>query len=258
MEKPLSLVEHLSAGVNAAGAGGLVLGLRVGGARIIGVSTSGATAVKLDAVTLAGDTPAIAGAGWGAWGGVVVIGAGARGSWGRWVLIDGDGTKASGELVDGGTAVGTGDVLGLVWLGWLWALDLRLGERATLGDLDGELGGGGLAGWDIKDVQLTTSGGLLGGGLAGVVRDVVSIDDVVVPVAGAELDSGGREAESSLPAARDGVVGGQGQLSIVVVPRAKELDLLNVLGSAESEGELNGRHSELLSKILGGFKKGFS
>jgi hypothetical protein len=29
--------------------------------------------------------------------------------------------------------------------------------------------------------------------------------------------------------------------------------LLDVLGSAESEGELNGRHSELLSKILGGF-----
>lgn len=48
-------------------------------------------------------------------------------------------------------------------------------------------------------------------------RDVVAVNDVVVPVAAAGLEGGVTEAESSLPFAGGGSFG-QGKLSGVVVP----------------------------------------
>lgn len=57
----------------------------------------------------------------------------------------------------------------------------------------------------VNHVQFATSGLLSDEFLGGIVRDVISIDDVVVPVPVAKLESiGALEAESSLPAARFG------------------------------------------------------
>lgn len=86
-------------------------------------------------------------------------------------------------------------------LGWGWGT--ASGDGWETGGLDGHLGLGGLldgSGWDVEDVQLS-AGGLLDDVLLGrVVGDVVSIDDVVVPVSATLLESMGTlEAESSLP-----------------------------------------------------------
>jgi len=90
---------------------------------------------------------------------------------------------------------------------------------------------------DIEDVQLTAGGGLDGGLNAGVVGDVVAIDDVVVPVALAGLEGGGLEAESALPGAGLGrrLVLGEGKLALVTVPGAEQVDGLDTGGDAERE-----------------------
>jgi len=130
---------------------------------------------------------------------------------------------------------------------WLWRLDLRNGERTSLWDvgtgalaagltagrgvlgrrrrlarLGGRraLGGGRLAGWDIEDVQGTAGGWLGGGGHSGVVGDVVSVDDVVVPVSLTSLESSTLELEGALPGAGLGgsLILSKGKLSRVVIP----------------------------------------
>lgn len=53
----------------------------------------------------------------------------------------------------------------------------------------------------IQDVQSPAGGGFRGGGLSGVVGDVVAIDNVVVPVSLAWLKSCALKAESALPRA---------------------------------------------------------
>jgi len=64
-----------------------------------------------------------------------------------------------------------------------------------------------LAARDIEDVQLAAGGRLSGELLGRVMGDVVAIDDVVVPVAGAEFESvRALEAEGAAPRPRFGVM----------------------------------------------------
>lgn len=281
-------------------AAGLVLLLLVlGVARAVGaVAAAGTTAVELDAVALAGDAVALAGA-----GGAVGVGGAVAGERGRGrravgavgqgaagggdgrgaevgedvLVIDAGGAEAGGELIDllVVVVVRVQDVLGRVGRHGLGGLDLRSGQGAALGDLDGEgaagarrglvLGGGarralaaGLGGrlgrgrrrrlggrlGHIEDVQLTAGGGLDGRVLAGVVGNVVAINDVVVPVALAGLEGRGLEPEGALPGLGGRLVLGKGKLADVVVPRAEEMDGLDAGGDAEGEAELSGRHFE--------------
>ena len=148
-----------------------------------------------------------------------------------------------------------GDLAGRVWLDWLWALDLGWRKRAALGNTggadtarlavrldDGSLGA--LGGWDVEGIELTTSG-WLSDGLAGwVMRDVVAVDDVVVPVALALLEGGALEAESALPSTGLGSILRKRKLTIVVVPRAEKVDSLAVGGGAEGEVQLDRCHFE--------------
>jgi len=124
--------------------------------------------------------------------------------------------KAFLEVVDwGGLVVGLAELAGCVGLAGLWVLNLAWAESATMWDLAAvtagwEIGGvdcwsgssGAIlvTGWNINDVELA-AGGLLRDELLGwVVRDMVAIDDVVVPVARTELQGvGALEAESTLP-----------------------------------------------------------
>ena len=263
----------------AAGGAGDVLILRLGGAlRVIRGGAAGATAVELDAGAGAGDAVALAGAagrdrGSGAWG----AGTGAVEGWNVRVdvrvrvrvavVLEVGGGELGGEELDGwgGELLG-GDLAGLVWLDWHWALDAGWGESAALGDAGGALAAGlavgrlgndgtGLWGWDVEGVELAAGGGL-GDGLAGwVVGDVVAVDDVVVPVALALLEGGTLEAEGTLPATSLGCVLGKGKLAVVVVPGAEEMDGLAVGGCAEVEVKLNSCHFENLSFGLCGLKK---
>lgn len=246
--------------------------LRLGGAlRRVGVAAAGATTVELDAGAGTGDTVALACAARGGAGdGRRGAGAGAAGSEG-WdvrvgvrvgillrvllgvLIVDGCSGEPGGELLDGGTGKGlrTQSGAGMGLLG-LWGLDLGRAEGAALGNIrhaagraDGLLGGsssGGLARGDVEDVELAASGGLDDGVAGGIVRDVVAVDDVVVPVALALLQGLALEAESALPATSLVGILGERELSVVVVPGAEQVDGLAVGGSAESEVELDGGH----------------
>jgi len=265
--------------VAAAVGDGLVLLLGVADdARAVRVITAaGTTAVELDTVALAGDAVALAGAGAAVGAGGAVAGAGRRGvgAVGQGRAGGGDGGRA--EVGDGVlvVVVGIKNVLVAAGSHKLGGLNLKNGEKAALGDvaggvaaaagrlgvLGGRLGGGlaaglggrlggalggrlGAASGDIEDVQLAASGGLGGELNAGVVGDVVAIDDVVVPVALAGLEGGLGEAESTLPGARlgRGLVLGKGKLALVAVPRSEKVDSLDAGGDAEGERELSGRH----------------
>lgn len=82
--------------------------------------------------------------------------------------------------------------------------------------------------------------------LGGIVRDVVAVDDVVVPVSLTLLESGALELEGADPST--GLLGvlGEGKLTLVAVPGAEKVDGLAVVGSAESEVELDSGHFEVL------------
>ena len=269
---PVHLLAHDDA-LAAGGAGALLLLLGLGAAlRAVGGSAAGTTAVELDAAAGAGDAVALAGAAGrdgrsGAWGAAVAA-AGAE----RWDVGVGVGVILAVLLLRGVVDLGLrelggecfhgwvlellgGDLAGRVWLGWLWALDLRWRERAALGDVGGALAAGlagrldwdgltGLGGWDVEDVELAAGGGLSDGLTGWVVRDVVAVDDVVVPVALALLQGGALEAESALPAASLAGVLGKRELAVVVVPGAEQVDGLAVGGGAERKVELDGCHFE--------------
>jgi len=251
----------------AAGAALDVLVLRLGGgAGVVNEGAAGAAAVEADALALAGDAVALAGARGAVRGGGAVAGlvgviravgegradGGDGGSGGTevgdevlLVVVDAGGSEAGRELLL--VKVVVDDLAGGRGVDGLGGLDLGDGKGAALGDLGaGRLGGGGgLAGrglgggglGDIKDVQGAAGGGLDGGLLRGVVGDVVTIDDVVVPVALAGLESGGLEAEGALPRAGlgGGLVLGERELAGVVVPRAEEMDGLDAGGDTEVE-----------------------
>lgn len=73
--------------------------------------------------------------------------------------------------------------------------------------------------------------------------NVVAIHDVIVPVSLASLQGGALEPESSLPSTLPRRVLGEGKLAFVSIPRTKQVDGLDIAGSAERvETELNGRH----------------
>ena len=77
---------------------------------------------------------------------------------------------------------------------------------------------------------------------SGVVRDVVAIDDVVVPVALALLECGSLKLEAADPTASLLGVLGKGKLALVAIPGAEKVDGLAVGGSAESEVKLDSGH----------------
>jgi hypothetical protein len=128
------------------------------------------------------------------------------------------------------------------WLGW------GLGRRRWLGGRLGRWRAVGRrlvrVGGNVKNVQLTASGGLDGWGDAGVVGNMVTIDDIVVPVSLASLKSWVLESKGALPGARlgGGLVLGERELTDVTVPRAEKMDSLNARGDAERERKLNSRH----------------
>lgn len=94
------------------------------------------------------------------------------------------------------------------------------GSAARRGCRGGD--GAALATWDIKDVEFATCRRLSGEIFGRIVADVVTVDDVVVPVAGAELESVGTlEAEGTFPGSGLGVAVfdyGKRKLALVVVP----------------------------------------
>jgi hypothetical protein len=77
-------------------------------------------------------------------------------------------------------------------------------------------------------------------------RDVVPIDDVVVPVSLARLESIALEAKGAFP--RAGFLGRRvmrkGKLSGVVVPGSDQMYSLDTRRSAEIETDLDGRHCD--------------
>lgn len=73
-------------------------------------------------------------------------------------------------------------------------------------------------------------------------RDVVAIDDVVVPVALALLECLPLEAKGALPPSGLGGVLGKRKLAIVVVPRTEQMYGLDIGGSAEGEVKLDSGH----------------
>jgi hypothetical protein len=242
---PDGVVDRLSADDDALAAGRLllvdvlVLGRAVLG--VIRVSASRTSAVKLDAVTSTGDAKALAcaaaatrantagrarvggagGEGWDVGAFIRVVLGVVR------VVLDGLLSEAAVELLEGGLVVlGVDDLAGLAWALGLGSDDALWAEGTALCDGSGGdtarlavgAGGGRLGGGDVDDVELAASGGLGGVVLGWVVRDVVAVNDVVVPVALALLECSTVELEASGPASRLLKVLGERELTLVAVP----------------------------------------
>lgn len=141
--------------------------------------------------------------------------------------------------------------------------DLRFVQRSAFGDICGRRGDskrvpriftgagrgvllvvGNFAGRDIESVEFTTCCGFCDGFAGRVVRDVVAVYDVVVPVPLTLLECCALESEGSFPAASFGRVLGEGQLAIVIVPGAEQVDGFDIGRSAQGEVELDGGHAE--------------
>ena len=90
---------------------------------------------------------------------------------------------------------------------------------------------------DIKDVEGSAGGWFRGGRLAGVMRNMVPINDIIVPVSLARLKSRPLESKGSFPSTGFGrrLVLGEGKLSGVIVPRTKKMDGLDAGGCAQRE-----------------------
>lgn len=75
--------------------------------------------------------------------------------------------------------------------------------------------------------------------------DVVSVDDVVVPVSLSLLESSTLEFEGTSPGT--GLLGvfGEGKLALISVPGAEQMHGLAAGGSAEREIELDSGHCDL-------------
>jgi hypothetical protein len=255
----------------------------------IAVATHRAATVQTDSVALASDTVALTGAGRrgravaaGARdlrrrGAARRVGDGRANRRGRAdvlivVVTNGGAREAGGELVDGWRSndVVFEDVPGLGWVEGLGRLDLRdaqgtalwyvgggalgLAGRVLAGVLAAATAAGGLAGLaglagNVQNVEGSASGRLDSGSLGLIVRHTVAIDDVVVPVSLAGLQSRSLELECSFPAALARVtILCEGELSGVVVPRAKQVDGLGT-GIAKSEAELNSRHDSYYCRL---------
>jgi hypothetical protein len=234
----------------------------------VGERATGTTAVKLDAVTSTGDTIAFTGAA-GATradaGGLGAVGRAAGEGWdirafvgvilGLGGVVDALLGKLAVEGLKGGLIeLGVDDLAGLTWALGLGGSNAFWGESTALGDRSAlSLAARALlrlAGGDVKDVELAASGGLGGVVTSGVVGDVVTIDDVVVPVAGALLQGSTLEFERASPAT--GLLGvlGKGKLTLIAVPGAEQVHGLAVGGSAEGEVELDSGHCDVIALLL--------
>jgi hypothetical protein len=260
----------------------VVLVLRRALGRIIAVAAARAAAVELHAVARARNAVALARAAAGAGadrgrgrrvGGArrqaghvrvvvrvevrVVVGAGRVG--GR----DGLAGEARGERLHGGLAILRVDYLaGLVRALRLGRDNLRGRDGAALGDGSGAyasaMAGGGLLGrgrglglaGDVEDVEFAASGGFCGVFFGGIMRDVVAVDDVVVPVPLALLQCVALKLEASHPSAALLGVLGERELSCVVVPGAEQVHCLAAAGCAKREVELDSCHCEVPIRLF--------
>lgn len=188
---------------------GLGLGVVAGRAagRAIAVSAAGTAAVELDAVALARDAVALAGAltrgvaqrghgrQRGAAGGARGQGGadGAGGAVGQLLeVVDGHGRELVAQFVDGRHGVvGLADGARRVRLLRLRVLDVGRRQGAPFGDVDrgvravaaalagGRCGRGRCSVGHVEDVQVAACGGLGGEGLGRVMGDVVAVHDVL-------------------------------------------------------------------------------
>lgn len=247
----------------------------------IRVPATRASTIELDASTSASDAVAFAStarrsAGDGTWGTAVAAAGAERRHIGFHIRV-GLVAVLLGVLVDLGSGelgcqllqsrvleLLRADFPGLLRLVGSWRDDVGLGKWTTFGDttaadaagvarrrlLRGQGGVGSLAIGDIKDVELSLRGGLSDGLARGIMRDVVSVDDVVVPVALALLQCLALKPEGTFPASGLGSVLGQGKLAIVVVPGAEQVDGLDVGRSAKGEVKLDGGHYGLVFEMF--------
>jgi len=262
--------------------------------RVITASAKGATTVELDAVTRAGDSVAFAcavvAATGGDAGGSGVVGGPGRGERGHIAVSNGSGGRRvvgvaglhvkTVELVNPVGIVGVlavDDAARLMRLHGLGRNDLvgRHTTTASNADVDGETGpvvrrsrrssnggsndnsrGGG--GGNIKDVEGTSSSGLNSSQLGGVVDDLITVNNVVVPVAGSGDDARALELEDATPGTITTTrVDLKGELALVVVPRTDKMDVLDAGGGSDTELELDrgSRHVEKREERRGKKKK---
>jgi hypothetical protein len=176
----------------------------------------------------------------GNWALVVRVAAGRE--WGRAVGAawrrGGDGGDVTVGAVDVGTSASSIESkrMGGHWVAGLWGNDGH-----TVVDWLGRWGPGGrgragTAADKVEDVHGDTTGWLLGGWHVWVVRLKVAVKDVVVPIALAAGGGGLGELDVQSPSAGAGLRWGHVVSAGVVVPRAEELDALDVRGNQESEG----------------------
>lgn len=166
-----------------------------------------------------------------------------------------------GEVVEGGGVVlGVDDLACLIWFYGRRSDDFGGRERAAFRDRTGACaagvagcGGflGGAGGVDgrglgfsrnVKDVEFAAGCGFGRVVFGGVVRDMVAVDDVVVPVALALFEGPVLEFEAAEPAAGFLGVFGERELAGVVVPGAEEVHGFAVGACAEGEVELDCGH----------------
>jgi len=84
-------------------------------------------------------------------------------------------------------------------------------------------------------------------------RNMVTIDDIVVPVSLTLLQSSALKSERAFPGTGLGRFGRflrKRKLTVVVVPRTKQVDGLDVRRRVDRKGELNGSHCSFASKYV--------
>lgn len=115
------------------------------------------------------------------------------------------------------------------------SLDLRGGEHVALRDVGRGRRLRGLG--NIEDVQFAVRGSLKNAGQARIVREVVVVDEIVIPIPPAGFY--GTQLKSALPCIglRRGLVLRKSERNGVCVPRTEKMDRLNVRRDAEGEGE---------------------
>ena len=159
--------------------------------------------------------------------------------------------KAAVELLERGLIVlGVDDLACLAWAlglwcdnaGWRDTTSLWNVLRSAAGVAGGLGGSSGRLGRDIDDVELAAGGGLSGVVLGGVVGDVVAVDDIVVPVSLALLQSSTLEFEAADPTASLLGVLAKRKLTLIAIPGTEKVDGLAVGRSAESKVKLNSGH----------------
>jgi len=157
--------------------------------------------------------------------------------------------------------LGVYDLAGLIWFDGCGCDDFGRRECAAFGDrgragaasvagssgflgsaYGGVVGAGlGLAG-DVEDVEFAAGRGLCGVVFGGIMRDVVAVDDVVVPVALALFQCAVLKLEAAEPSSALLWVLGERELAGVVVPGAEEMHGFAVGACAEREVELDCCH----------------